>query len=659
MESGDIVEYIDSNKIICSVILDVNKLRLRLLTENDREVKLSAARLSHIGIQRLDLDQSRSILVEHLKKKSSKRRNLSRQIDLEELWDTTNTEQEWIDLDTMTGLCFPFDPTGDHESAVIRAIFENRRFFKFKINRFYPHSPEQMDLLLKAEQEARRKKKLIDSGAALLKGTLSPETLPSDLEEILEILKSFYLYDKDSPHYQSAREIMKAAGTLSKDAVYNVMADQGIWSPDENLDIHRYDIPVGFHSDVNKDAERIPEFELSETTGADRKDLTHIPTITIDGQATLDFDDALSIEKVEGNYLVGIHIADVAHYIKRGHPIDREAFQRGSSIYMPDQKISMLPPRLAENICSLKKDKIRPTISTLVKISPRGEILSYDIFPSMIKVGRQLSYYDANLIVDEDAEIRTLYHIAEAFRKRRIGNGAIHISLPEINIWIDDDGAPIVTRVNRESPGRVLVAEFMILANWLTAKFLEKNKMPAVFRSQPAPRERVLKNSDDGLFRHLMQRKMLNRLVIATSAEHHSGLGLDAYVTGTSPIRKYFDLVTQRQVRAILGMERPYSKKEIDHLIKILTPTMGTVALIQRNRNRYWLLKHLEKRTGEKEEAIVIQKRRNAYLVLVKAYMLECMLPKSSGLNLEPEDIISLTFQHIKARNDVLSVFMG
>ncbi len=641
--------------------MGINKLRLRLLTENDREVKISAARLSHTGNQRIDLDQSRPRLVEHLKKISANRRDLSLRIDLQELWETTNSEQEWIDLDTMTGLCFPVNPTSDHTSAVIRAIFENRRYFKFKVDRFFPHSPGKMDQLIKAEQEVKRKKKLIDAGAALIKNVVSSdqEVPPSDRMEIIEILKSYYLYDKESPHYSSARAMMKKAGISSMGGIFNVLTKYGVWTKDENIDIHRYDIQIDFHPDVEKAATSIPEFVISGDSGSSRIDLTHIPTMTIDGQATLDFDDALSIEKTGDHYLVGIHIADVAHSIKRGHLIDDEALQRGSSIYMPDQKISMLPPFLSENICSLKKDENRPAISTLVKISPGGNILSYDIFPSVIKVGRRLSYYDANLIVNEDTDISSLYHIAEGFRKKRIGNGAIHISLPEINIWIEDNGTPMITRVNRESPGRILVAEFMILANWLAAKFLEKHKMPGIFRSQPAPRERVLKHSDAGLFQHLMQRKMLSRLVVGTSAEHHSGLGLDAYVTATSPIRKYFDLVTQRQIRAILGMEKPYTEKEIAHLIKILTPKMGTVALVQRNRNRYWLLKYLEGKTGEKEEAIVIQKRRGAYAVLIKAYMLECMLPQSSGINLKPEDLVSITFQHIKARNDVLSVFMG
>jgi exoribonuclease-2 len=130
-------------------------------------------------------------------------------------------------------------------------------------------------------------------------------------------------------------------------------------------------------------------------------------------------------------------------------------------------------------------------------------------------------------------------------------------------------------------------------------------------------------------------------------------------VTATSPIRKYFDLITQRQLRAVLGFEKAYTEKEIEEIIGQLAQPMADVGRIQFRRNRYWLLKHLEGRIGEKEEAIVLQRRRNTYNILLKAYMIECPLPQSSGIDLKPEDLVQITIQHVNARRNILSVFMG
>jgi exoribonuclease-2 len=197
------------------------------------------------------------------------------------------------------------------------------------------------------------------------------------------------------------------------------------------------------------------------------------------------------------------------------------------------------------------------------------------------------------------------------------------------------------------------------MANWIMARFLNKHNMPAIFRSQPAPKNRVIKNGNGTLFENCLQRKYLSRGLIGLTPDYHSGLGLDAYVTSTSPIRKYFDLVTQRQIRSALGLEEPYPESDISRIINTLEQTLQNVAKLQFTRHRYWLLKHLEGKTGTKEEAIVIDSRKDSYLVLLTEYMIECGLTQSSGMNLKPGDLISVIIQHANARNDALSIYVG
>jgi exoribonuclease-2 len=669
MESGNIVEFIDRQKILCAVILEIKKLRLRLLTEANREVKLSANRLSHKCNSHLDLSLGRDKLVEALKEISRRRKALINHIDIKELWEILNSEQEWIDLETMTEFCFPENPTGDHESAVVRAFFNNRLYFKFNGDRFFPYTEEQVDQFDLQIKEKERIGQFIESGANWLKHIFNNkqqshfEGLNGEERRFVEILKSCYLFENESEYYQLGEPMLKLAGIDNGDKLFELFTTLGVWGKDENLDIIKHDVPTEFSAQVQKRTERLVKeaYYTNADEGCDgkRRNLTELPLITIDGQATLDFDDALSIEKNGNHYHLGVHISDVAHYIKRDGVIDVEAHRRASSIYTPDQKIPMVPPSLAEGLCSLKSGEMRPAISVLIHLDASAEILDFDIVASLIQVKRQLTYYDVNTVAEEDEEIQLLYDIAKKFRQKRLSQGALQITLPEINIWVNSDGQPNVSRINRESPGRMLVSELMIMANWLMASFLQKNNTPAIFRSQPGPRDRLYKNNEGTLFQNWMQRKLLSRFALGSGPEHHSGLGVAAYVTATSPIRKYFDLVTQRQIRAVLGLDTPYTTTEIEHLIQSLGVTMGTVSRIQYARQRYWLLKHLETRIGEKTEAIVLTKRRNNYTILLNEYMMECSLPLSSGTNLKPEDLVQVKIQYANARNDMIAVYMG
>ena len=217
----------------------------------------------------------------------------------------------------------------------------------------------------------------------------------------------------------------------------------------------------------------------------------------------------------------------------------------------------------------------------------------------------------------------------------------------------------MVSTVNRESPGRMLVSELMIMANALASRLLSENNLSAIFRSQAEPRERLIGNEKGTLFQNWMQRKQINRLVLGSTPERHAGLGLPSYVTTTSPIRKYFDLVTQRQLRAVSGLEEPYTQNQIEAIIAAAEEPMMQVGRIQYRRQRYWLLKHLQACTGQKEEALVLFKRRDGYIILLQKYMLECRLSGADNITLRPEDLIQVTIQHVHPRNDVITVVLG
>jgi len=670
MQSGNIVEYIDRQKILCAVVLEIKSQRLRLLSENAREVTLSSQRLSHSCDASVDPAIGREAMTQVLKETAARRNALVDSVDIASLWEVLNTEQEWIDLATMTGVVFPDSQDADHESAVVRAFFGNRLYFKFKPDAFFPYTEEQArQARYRAEKEEKRKR-LISTGTAWLKAMVSRKgkdtavsLLSGDHRDVVDVLKSYYLFGKESDTHAVARAILSEAGIKTPEDIFPILVKAGVWNPNENLDLHFYRVPVEFPKEVLQSASRLNE-QISRSGNAapaegNRKDLTGLRLLTIDGQSTLDFDDALSVEYTGDHYLLGVHISDVATQIRKGDIIDEEALSRASSIYLPDKKIPMIPADLSENLCSLVAGRPRPAISIVVKISPGGKIIDSDVFSSVVTVDRQLTYSDANAMAESDPEITLLNSIGRLLRRNRMADGAVHISLPEISIQVDHNAVPTVSRIERETPSRMLISEIMILANSVMAGFLKTHNMPAVFRSQPGPRQRLYQGDNGSLFQNWMQRKLLSRFVLGTSGDRHDGLGLDAYVTATSPIRKYYDLITQRQIRAVLGLEVPYSEEEVAALLQRLDHPMGYVPKLQYSRHRYWLLKHLETRIGQKEEAIVLSKRKGGYQILIPAYMTECFMPHAGAMKLKPEDYIQITFQHVNARKDDLTVFMG
>jgi exoribonuclease II len=657
MKIGTIVEYIDQQKIITAVILSEKNDKLKLLNENSREVSLSEKRLTHASSVCLDVSQPRSTLIQLLKAASQTRKELSEQVDIREIWEILHEETQAIDVAAMTVFCFDPPLGADHEAAVIRAVFNDRLYFKFNQNCFESYTPEQVAAKQRQIKDAERRDRLIQKGAAWL---TAMQNQTGDLDppdpDVREILKAFYLFGNDSIHAATARQILRNAGLTSPDPLFQFFVRSGVWQIDENVDLLAMGIPTTFSPEVTAASRRLLSAGTRVFQDQARKDLTRVPLITIDGQSTMDYDDAISLEHTEQGYLLGIHIIDVGAYIRSGDPIDLAARERASSIYMPDDKLPMLPADLSDDLCSLKAGELRPAISTLIHMNRFFEIQDVQIVASIIQVHKQMSYAEANLLNGKDDPITSLHKIATLLREKRLKAGAVQITLPEVNVWLEDNKEIRYAKVDRENPSRMLVSELMIFANSLMAKFLADHKVPAVFRSQPPPSQRLFKGIETALLPNLMQRKHLSRAVISTDPQIHSGLGVAAYATATSPIRRYHDLLTQRQIKSILGLTPAYSKNDLENILQSVSVPMANAGRVQGARKRYWLIKLLETMRGSGVEALVLESHRDHYMIVLKEFMLEARLP-ASGLRLKQGDVIQVTVQHADARRNLLSLF--
>jgi ribonuclease R len=366
--------------------------------------------------------------------------------------------------------------------------------------------------------------------------------------------------------------------------------DPGI---DSEIIIEQYELPVQFSPTALREAAEIPQ-EVSAAVRRNRRDLRDLPTVTIDGEKARDFDDAISLEKIKSGYRLWVHIADVAHYVKEGTILDQEAYQRGTSVYLPDRAIPMLPTPLSNGICSLNPNVDRLTLTCEMDISPTGDIMRYDIYESVINSNERMTYTAVReILVDRDPAQRKRYsarlkefelmeELMDILRSKRAKRGSIDFDLPEPEIVLDLQGRMTdIIRAERNMAHQI-IEEFMLAANETVAGHVENKEAPFIYRIHEEPAEEKLTDLVEFLATlgitlpavkklkplHLQkalakakgtpEEILINTVLLRTmkqarySAENvgHFGLAAETYTHFTSPIRRYPDLIVHRILKA-------------------------------------------------------------------------------------------------------------
>ncbi len=453
----------------------------------------------------------------------------------------------------------------------------------------------------------------------------------------------------------TARQILKESGFTKPHDIYHLFVKNGIWKNNINIPLLRNKLPTAFSTKARQRAEAILQCG-NESLFEDpaRVDLTHLAPLTIDGATTLDFDDALTVEKQDGNYLVGIHISDVAHYVRPGDPLFQEAMDRGTSLYFPEGQVPMLPRHLSQGVCSLIQGEIRATFSYMILLSPEADVLKVRIFPSIIRVARRLTYEDADRMISSDPDLSILNMLRQKLRRRRIDAGALLLPFPDVNIHIDGNGTPHVSLGKTDTPARTIISEMMILANTEAARYVSDRMSPGIFRSQAKITRRVVHGEDDDLFLNTLQRKNLPRSELLTEAKPHSGLGVGYYTTVTSPIRRLLDLVMQHQLNNLVRRRSLcFTKEMCKDFTSVISRTLSTANNVKQQRHRFWLLKYLEERQNTPLEAIVIISKPKRVNLLLTDILMDIDLPASRVPLPEPGTRISVRVVKVDALDNV------
>ncbi|OQY15498.1 MAG: hypothetical protein B6I32_07125 [Desulfobacterium sp. 4572_20] len=656
MNQGKIIEYIDQGRFVCTICLQDKGNRLHLLTPSNREVNLSPKRAMLVSGATIDIERPREELLERLKETEEIREHLKSQIDAIEIWELICEEKESFNHKYLAQLVFGEIITDDHISALVRAFFEDHLYFRLKDGRFLPNSAEKIDSIIEQRKEEALREEKLTQGSAWLKDTLQGREKEDSASEayVIQLLKQLALYEKEAPDFKSGKELLLRAGISHIGEARKLLVKLGVWDEDENLDIYKAGIETSFGEKQLDEAARLA-MEGIEEQG--REDLRHLKLLTIDGPLTRDFDDAISLEIDGDTFHLGVHISDVASFILPDSILDEGSAQRASSIYMPRRQIAMIPQSLSEDVLSLKQGYDRRAISLLTRFEKAGNLVDYRFVPSVVRVQQNLTYDTVNENLDSERMFREMRKISHRLRENRNKEGALGLSLPELQIKFNEDSALALELVPQDTPSRTIVAEFMILYNWLAAKFCRDEKIPALFRTQSEPSERLSIDDNGYLYYVFKQRRKLRPLVIDTSPKPHSGLGLEAYTQVTSPIRRYLDIVMQRQIgNALMKRGCFYDEKGLDEIRISVGPLIKESSRINRNRIRYWVLRFLRQHLGESYPAIVLYEMKAKYRILLKDFLLVADLKREPRVTLHPADQIRVQVKNADPWQDTLEL---
>ncbi|MFN8391447.1 MAG: RNB domain-containing ribonuclease [Bdellovibrionota bacterium] len=620
---GSIVEYEQHGVPLLGAVVAEKRDKFVILNARSAQLELPAARLYLLPGKLPETATDPAQKARFLEELQAEADKLVSALQLEELWGVFSEESRELTIVEAAELAFGNNELLSHLAAR-RALLGDRIYFKRQKTGFEARPAETVQSLkLQVEAElaqARKRDELIDAVVKRIADGVTP------LPKSVELLENYAAFGKSFDGAKDAMAMVDEIATRARvslqkkggDRAFEILVAAKYFNPDQNLTLIRLGRASGFSDAVIKEAQEVAARPASSFSGPHREEATGLFTLTIDSESTLDRDDALSIEHIEGGYRIGIHIADVDAMIAPGSALEDEAFGRATSIYCPDAHIPMLPSELSEQAASLLEDVDRPVMSLYVEVDENFKPLRRRITHSMIRVKKCLSYEAVDKLLYEPGDgilvkemLLLLWDATCVFEARRLQAGAMQFNRREMTVKIHPDNTLTLEEANEDTPAHKLVSEMMILANETAALFGSEHSLPLVYRSQEAPDVNLDEQGleiPEGPARDYYQRSFLKRSVTGTMPGSHYGLGLPAYIQATSPIRRAADLLNQRQISQFLRTGKIfYSEETLAEILASLESGLDEAFQIQRERSRYYLLRYLVQENIRELDALIIK----------------------------------------------------
>ncbi|MEY2913360.1 MAG: hypothetical protein RLZZ184_2669 [Cyanobacteriota bacterium] len=571
---------------------------------------------------------------------------------LEVAWELLIEDGETVTPDQMANLLFS-ESAPPQCYAAHCLLSEDKLYFKQKGEAYEPRSAAQVaerkHQIAVESQKAKGQQEFLARVEQALQGEVvewqridrqrleALEKYATLLADVITLKVNYDSLARACPPPTSVLETMNMLGrSATPQGAFQLLIDLGWWGPHENLFLRRSSISVQFPHKVLEVAQERLDFPSTDLD-TNRLDLTHLKVYTIDDESTTEIDDGLSWEVLpDGRERLWVHIADPTRLLVPDDELDLEARKRGSTVYLPTGMIPMFPEVLATGPMSLVQGKVCCALSFGVILDQVGSVEDYCIHTGLIKPTYRLTYEDVDemlqLGVQAEPEIEAIANWAKIRKNWRYGQGAISINMPEAMIKVKDDDINI--DVLDDSLSRQLVAEMMILAGEVAARYGQTHNIPLPFRGQPQPElppEEELLQLPAGFVRSCAMRRCMPKSEMSITPVRHAGLGLDTYTQATSPIRRYSDLLTHFQLKAHLrGEGLPFSAEQLKEVMMTVSSTTQEATMVERQTNRYYALEYLRRHPEEVWQVTVLMwLREDSNLALILLEDLGLQLPMS------------------------------
>jgi exoribonuclease II len=545
-------------------------------------------------------------------------------------------------------------------------LSNDKIYFKQKGDLFEPRSLSQVSELKHQAEAAAQRAKLLEEFQQKITDKLSGAdvTWTTSDRSRLDCLERYALHGDEASDKAAAQELLSfAKRSKNEQSAFQMLVDLGIWSEHENLNLLRSQIPIRFANELIAAAQECFTNPIPDRMGDLRRDLTHLHVYTIDDISTTEIDDGLSIETLaDGSKRIWIHIADPTRWLDPESALDKDARKRGTSVYLPTGVIPMFPMDLATGPMSLIESKVCHAMSFAVDLDAVGAIANYEIVASLVKPNYRLTYDDVEemlqLGVEDDLE--RLADYARLRKKWRVDQGAIEIHLPDTSVKVDSkNGDRLTLELMEDTFSRQLVAEMMILAGEVAAKFAQTNNIPIPYRYQEQPELPpldTLMQLPSGPVREFAICRCMTKGSLGLYASRHSGLGLDAYAQVTSPIRRYSDLLAHWQIKAfLLGEPLPFTAEMLTAILQAIDPAIWDANQVEKQSVRYWSLEYLRRNKDVVWEALMLDwLRENEKLALVLIEDLGLKLPMRITRQIQVGDNLRIKTGEVDPRKDII-----
>ncbi len=590
--AGILVEYLDDGRLHGALGLREQGDHVIVLDSNSRERKIVR---DLILVRHPDRRGTRDNIKDVLAALTEEHQRLAAELDLNLLWEIVHEDEQGR---TATALAETFfgHATPLEVGVMLDALLADRLYFVRRHMDFVPRDPDQVERLRTQYEKIRLRSEGGKQTRRLLSGILEGGPLPArdEVESLLTEIRR-YLENPFARNRETGALLESVAGELTPgEAAYEILERMNAAPAGP-----RFALIGGLRMHFTETVRN----EAASAKPAPRPASEPHWAVTIDDDDTVEVDDAIACDALpDGGIRIRVHIALVADFVPMGSALDIEAAARGTTVYLPETTVRMLPDVIATDAASLTADSERNVLTTDVQVSATGELSSYAVYPERIRVAARLSYDTADQILggvggtahpETVAMLERLRIATKQLRQKRQAAGARIFQRREAKVTVTDSDIAI-TLIESDSPSRELVAECMVLSNYITAKIAAERGVPMIYRVQT--------NSPEDVYAH--------RARLSLYPEFHSGIGLDCYVQASSPIRRYVDLVAQRQIIALLqdGSAAVYGREELMNVLAAAETTEAEARELERRAKRYWTLTYLKRRaTGQPLVATILR----------------------------------------------------